>query len=440
MNKFAKGLAVGMIGLCALAAGYGVAQVISVPQVSVINSGDLFQDVVNGAPQAGNVYANASLLGNYSASLPGNHYDNALIGGDFTTNLFSYGTAPATLTTATTYVANRWFAWSGTTTTLAGAQETAAADIPADYGASLRMTRSGAGILQACVAQEVETANSYAFQGQTAEFDFHALAGAGFSAASSNLQAYIIYGTGTDEGSVAMAFGLNAQNTAQSNQGLAAKAWTGQTNLGPFLVPIVPGWARYTVAAPIPVTATEVAVALCWKPVGGSPSNDYFEFTGAQLSRNTALTAAAGAAGAYIGVNDLRAKSFARRSQQQETALQQRYYWQYTEAANTDPDIAFGQAIAANFARFLVQNPVTMRVAATPKATLGTLALQLATGAGGLTALTAWTATSSGSGVNSPQLTAFLATVASGLTAGHSLILNGGNSTGGGIVGADAEL
>jgi hypothetical protein len=435
MNR--KWLAAGLGAIAIVAAGaIAIGQTINVPQVTVIGPTDLFQDIVGGAPQVGNVYASAPLLGNYSGTLPGNNAENALIAGDFGTNLFAYGTSVSTITTATTYVANRWFAWSGTSTTIAGAQETGAADIPAGYEASLRITRSGAGVLQSCIAQEVESINTYAFQGATAEFDFHALAGSGFSAASSNLQVYIITGTGTDQGSPSMAFGLNAQNTAASNQGQANAGWTGQVNLGPFLVPIQTVWQRYAVAAPIPAGATEMGVVICYKPVGASPSSDYFEFTGAQLTRNSALTSVAGASGAYVGMNDGRAKSFARRTQAMETVLQQRYYWAYTETASTDPEVGYCQAISAFYSRCILNNPVAMRTAPSPKATLGTLALQAPVGTGGLTALTAF-ASYAGS---TNAVTAFLATVASGLTAGNVEILSGGNSTGGGLVGADAEL
>src|SRR5580692_1144988 len=91
-------------GLLALGLGGTlVAQTILIPQVQSIGPNDLFQDVVNGAPQAGNFYAPAAMLGNYSASLGGNNPENILIGGDATTNLFQRGTTGSSVTTTLTY-------------------------------------------------------------------------------------------------------------------------------------------------------------------------------------------------------------------------------------------------------------------------------------------------------------------------------------------------
>jgi hypothetical protein len=432
--KYLVGAACGLLALAA-AAIVG-AQVISVPTVTAIGPNDLFQDIPNGAPVVGNVYATATQLGNYSATLTGNNPDNALIGGDFGTNLFAYGATVSTITTTNTYVANRWFAWSGTSTTIGGAQETAAADIPQAYEASLRITRTGSGVIQSCVAQVVESINSYAFQGGTAEFDFHALAGAGFSGASNNLQVYVATGTGTDEGSGKMAFGLNGGATVTGSGttyvGAGAVAWTGQVNLGPFLVPITTSWARYTVAAPIPIGAKEVAVAICWTPVGASPTNDYFEFTGAQLTRNSALTALAGTGGAFIGQNDTRAKAFARRSQEVETGLQQRYFWQNNEASTNVMGV--GAAASTTSTRYFIQNPVTMRTAPTPIATVGSLTSTGSTGA--QTALTALAATANASTVSAIGLTGTGFTAS--FTAGQGEVMFSNSGTG--AIGGNGEL
>jgi hypothetical protein len=332
------------------------------PQVQSIGPNDLFQDVVGGFPTAQSQYANASLLGNFPFTQASAVSDNVLIGGDFTTNLFQDGTTVGSITTTATYVADQWSAWSGTSTTLAGTAQTGAADIPAAYGASLRLTRSGAGVVQSCVAQEVLTNNSLRFQGQTAEFDFHALAGAGFSAAGSNLQVSIVTGTGTDEGISKLAFAFNGGGGGSST-------WTGQANAANnLLVPITAGWGRYTVVAPIPATATEIAAIICWKPVGASPSNDYFEFTGAQLVVNPSLTTLAGTAGAVL-VNDTRAKSFARRAQGLETMLQQGYYARLNETNGVV--IGLCQATGATAGTCSILLPVPMRIA-TPIVTIPT--------------------------------------------------------------------
>ncbi len=55
--------AAGMLGLGALAAmQIAIAQPVIPPTVQIINPNDLFQDVVNGTPQAGNFYATAAQI------------------------------------------------------------------------------------------------------------------------------------------------------------------------------------------------------------------------------------------------------------------------------------------------------------------------------------------------------------------------------------------
>lgn len=404
-----------------------MAQSIPVPQLSTIGNSDLFQDLVSGQPSTSNYYVSGQLLSAYVAGQPGNNAENALIGGDFGLNLFAYGTSVTGITTTPTGVANRWFAWSGTSTTLAGNQETGATDIPANYQASLRITRSGAGVVQSCVLQEVETVNSIAFQGQTAEFDFHALAGSGFSAASSNLVAYFLTGTGTDEGYLKAAFSINAGG------GLAV-GWTGAV-LKSVTMPISTAWNRYTVAFPTASTATEAAVALCWTPVGASPSSDWFEFTGAQLSRNSALTALAGTAGAVLPVNTTSAKAFVRRTQALETVMQERYYWNVPESGT----IAMGPAGVAktNATAFVyIPNPVTMRTTPTPLAAFGSM--QLINSAGNVTTLTGLAATASGSSANGIQLTATVPATTLSIAPPQSTLVTSNSGTGN--VGADAEM
>ena len=61
-----------------------LAQTQQPPQVQTVNPTDLFQDVVNGIPQAGNQYASALTLAGYNGSLPARA--NALVGGDATTS------------------------------------------------------------------------------------------------------------------------------------------------------------------------------------------------------------------------------------------------------------------------------------------------------------------------------------------------------------------
>lgn len=366
-------LGAGLVAL-GLSASVGIAQFTntpsgSVPQVQSIGSTDLFQDVVAGQPSAQSFYAPASLLGNYGASLGGNNPENALIGGDATTNLFQRATTGSSVTTTVTYGGpDRWAYWSGTSTAMTVSRDSTAADLPStSYKYAFKMARTSGqtGVVQVCMMQEVESANAYAFQGQTAELDFHAVTGSNFSPTSGNIQAYIITGTGTDEGiagSASGAFGLNAG-------GGGSGGWTGQVNWAATIAAGVGTNGRYTIAAPIPATATEIGVAICFTPVGTAGTNDYIAVTGIQLTRNSALTSlvasnASGTATA-LPVNDARPKAFARRTQALETILQQRYYYQITETATITPR-AFCHVTSANSVmQCSIRFPVTMRIAPT---------------------------------------------------------------------------
>lgn len=334
------------------------------PQVQQINPGDLFQDVVNGSAAAGNVYAPALLLGNYGAAQPGNNPENAIIGGDAATNLFQRATTGSSVTTTLTYGGpDRWAYWSGTSTAMTVSKSTTAGDLPAGYSAVFKMARTSGqtGVVQMCMAQEIETVNATRFQGQTAEIDFHASTGANFSAASANMTVVLVSGTGTDEGlagSSSAAFNYNAG-------GGGSGAWTGQVNK-PVTVSLgaVSTSNRYSVAIPVPSGATELAVFLCYTPVGTAGTNDYVSFSGIQLTVNNALATVAGTNGAALNVNDRRAKVFSRRSQAIETLLQQRYYYQITETAAIFP-IAPCAAVDTTHTNCLIVTPVPMRTAPT---------------------------------------------------------------------------
>lgn len=370
MTKTWKGKATA-VAASVLAIGLGIAalayaQTIAIPLVPSIGSADIVKIIPGGAPTAQDQYAPAPLLGSYSNTLPGGNSENALIGGDFSSNLFQDGTSVGSITTTLTYTADQWFAWSGAATTLTVTQQTGAADITAGFNASLRVNKgSGAGVVQACIGQEVATVDSLRFQGQTAEFDFHAKAGPNFSAANSNLQVSIVTGTGTDEGASKLAFAFNAGGGGSST-------WTGQANAAAnLLVPISTTWSRYTVVAPIPATATEIAVLICYTPVGTGVAGDWFEFTGAQLVRNASLATAAGTAGLVLPVNDLRAKSFARRSTFDEQRLQQAFYYRINESATTIIQRAMCAVSSTSLAVCQINFPVPMRVAPTMSYTAG---------------------------------------------------------------------
>lgn len=394
----------GLLGAVGLAAA-AFAQTITVPQVALINSGDLFQDVVNGAPQAGNVYAPASVLANYFGSLP--QKTNAIIGGDATTNLFQRGTTGSSVTTTLTYGGpDRWAYWSGTNTAMTVSQDTTAADLPSNYKASFKMARTSGqtGVVQVCMAQEVESADVYAFQGQIAELDFHAQAGATFSAANSTLNAYIITGTGADEGLSKMAFAFNAGGGGSST-------WAGQANATVGAVTISTTNSRYAVVAAIPATATEIGVVFCFTPVGTAGANDYVSLAGIQLTRNAGLSAFASAT---VGYNlsstppAFQASSFLRRSIGQETTLQQRFTYSINEASITAGAIAAGGGTAlgtTTTCSINIRFPVTMRTAPTYTNALSASTFKITSASQAATALsTPFSATLAANSIDSASI------------------------------------
>jgi hypothetical protein len=279
----------------------------------------------------------------------------------------------------------------------------------------------------------VANLNAVRFQGQTAEFDVHIKAGAGFSAANSNVSMTISSGTVSDEGSTYYAYGLNAHG------GAGTTPWTGQVN-DTVTVPISTTWARYSMVAPIPTGAAEVAVAICYTPVGTGTSTDWFEFTGAQLTVNPALTALAGTAGAALAVNDLRAKAFSRRSADEEARRQLAYFWQINEPAASVAVSQGGTYYATTTCLVDIALPVQMRAA--PTLTFGTLdAIHWAIIANSATpiALATTYLVQSALGANTTNMIALTATTAA-KTAGFGCVLVGNGGAAGGYIAASAEL
>lgn len=421
----------------ALLAGFAMtaalAQTINVPQVTSIGATDLFQDIVGGQPSAQSKYAPALLLGNYSQTLSSNNPENMLIGGDATTNLWQRATTGSSVTTTLTYGGpDRWSYWSGTSTAMTVSRTTTAADLPSalTFRSGFKMARTSGqtGVVQMCMMQVVESANAYGLSGQTAEIDFHATAGSNFSAASGNLAVVLITGTGADEAASTAAFNYNAGGGGSST-------WTGQVNTA-VLVPINTANNRYTVAIPAPAGTTEAAVAICYTPVGTAGTNDYVALSGIQLTRNSALTTAAGTAGVALPANDTRAKSFSRRTQALETVLQQRYFYKIAETATV---AVRGSCVnlTTSIANCVVPFPVSMRIVPTMTYATGfAIAVAAQTSVSSCSANA--TSTTASSTPSTLSVLMSCATSAAGGTLG--LATTWGDNSGSGTISASAEL
>jgi hypothetical protein len=343
--------------------------------------------------------------------------NNLLVGGDATTNLFQRATTGASVTATLTYGGpDRWAYWSGAGTAMTVSRDSTAGDLPASayqYAFKMARTSGQTGVIQVCMAQEIESANSYQLAGSTVELDFHATAGANFSAAASSMTAYIIYGTGADEGTASLAKGLNGG-------GGGSAGWTGQANATAAVIAITTTNTRYAAVATVPATATEVAVALCFTPVGTAGTNDYIAFSGIQLVRNLALTAKVSATVGYSCAN-INCTGFDRRPQAIEALLQYRAYYQITDgAANTVP-ITLCQATTTAAVVCPIQFPVPMRAAPTATASSATAFGDTAT-AGAPTACTGFAVVASSTSVFAGKVTC---TTGATVTAGGSSQLVG---------------
>lgn len=422
------------LAVAALISLTGLAAAQTVPLLPTVGGSDAFQDIVGGVPTAQSQYVTGLTLSGYMGSLA--QKGNFLIGGDATTNLFQRGTTGASVTTTLTYGGPDRFAyWSGTNTAMTVSRDSTAGDLPAtNYQYAFKMARTAAqtGVVQMCMAQEIESVNVYGFQGQTAELDFHATAGANFSSAASALTAYIVTGTGTDQGLSTMAFAFNGGGGGSST-------WTGQATTVADVATIGTTNDRYAAVGVIPAATTEIAVIFCYTPVGTAGANDYVALSGIQLTRNGALASVAPQAVAIsCTAGTIQCSSYDRRLQATETSLQQRYFQAVTEPAASISVGPSGQGASTTTCVLSIPLPVTMRVAPT-----------YASGGTALSAST-WTVTHVVS--NTALSTPFLAATASGstpnvlditatttgLTAGQTCTLTG--AAGGNIIQASAEL
>lgn len=336
---------------------------------------------------------------------------NALTGGDFGVNLFQRGTTSASITTTLTYGPDRWWGLSGTSTAFTIIKETGATDIFPGTLATARVQRTSGqtGVVATCVGQVLTSADSTRFQGQTAEFSFTADSGANFSAASGLVTATIGY-------SVAGAADQTAAN-------FSTTSWTGQVNVSQN-VNLTSSFARYSVVAPIPATATQLGLKLCFTPVGTAGTNDWLEFSNAQLDVNptaVALTGVAATAGSAL--------AFETRPAAIEALLQYRYFEQINEPAANIP-VGTCQATGATAGICVIPLPMPMRAAPVFTVTTGTFKVNIA---GTQTTWVTPTAATGGA-VNN----ICTATIGNTNTAGQMLILSGGG--GSGVIGCSAEL
>ena len=327
------------VAILAFGLSPALAQTYPPPQVTVVGPTDLFQDIVNGVASAANQYVSSGvLLGTVGVAYTVNY----LIGGRADDNLWQVGTTGASVTGTLTYGGpDMWAYWSGTNTAMTITKSSTAAGLAGGDANTFRMQRTASqtGVVQMCMAQEVDTKNSLFLQGKTALVDFNVYTGANFS--GTGLTVYIITGTlaGGDEGTVNLAFGLNAG-------GGGAAGWTGQANATAAVIPLGAVSTAYKVAAigTIPTAATEVAVAICYTPTGTAGTTDAIYLDNIELRERSTLSPFVNTTAGYIvgtgavitttsngsTVNAV-LPSYVRRPAEQEAQLQYNYYYRVNE-------------------------------------------------------------------------------------------------------------
>lgn len=283
-----------------------------------------------------------SILSAYTAGQVAG-FRNAVINGNM--SVWQRNTSYA-LATGTAYgSADRWAA---NMVTAAAGIFNRDASVPAGLGVlySAKLGRNNGSALtnQIAAFTSLETINSLPLAGKQVTFSFYAKAGANFSAASSVLTAYIMYGTGVD------------QSASLMNTG----GWTGFGSVSTSPV-LTTSWQRFQVTTTLPSNITQVGCQFNYTPVGTAGADDNIYFTGVQIEQGSQAT------------------PFEHRSFGQELALCQRYYekgFPYVEAPVEGGSGYFGNggglglvAYAANTIR-TIPVPFSAEKRVTPTITL----------------------------------------------------------------------
>jgi hypothetical protein len=255
---------------------------------------------------------------------------NAIINGGF--DIWQRGTSIANNATYTLYCADRFQINRGgleTGVTVSRQATNDTTNLPfIRYAARVQRNSGNTTTGQVSFLTSLETSDSIRFAGRTITLSFYARKGANYSQSSSQLNAVVSTGTGTDES--------------------LGGGYTGQATVLNQTATLTTTWQRFEFTASVSSTATEIGAWFYYVPVGTAGANDWYEITGIQLELGSVATPFSRAGGSIGG----------------ELALCQRYYWR--SGGNTTNQ-KFGQGLAISTTQLLiqVQSPVAMRVAPT---------------------------------------------------------------------------
>lgn len=323
----------------------------------------------NGAPPQ-TAYVPLPLVGSINTKV------NRLIGGDLATNLWQRGTTPVSAATPSTTVigADRWAVYSSGNTVTVTKQTAAADSIPASgLYASMRVSRpSGTNTSAICTGQVLDRVAASELIGNNGIFSFYALAGAGFSAVTtnSNVTVTVAYYTAADSATPLTNTDAFMKGTVTGYTAVVAGVSPGTTGAvasGVATIPISTTWTRYSVYAPIPTAnaagtaVTGAGVTICYTPGSGTGgSTEWFEVEGLQLQAMPSTVSTVLPAGVIAPTG------FEKRLAAAEEVLQQ----YYTQGGGLGAELngAFYQAggcQASGNANFGITFPTPMRVAPT---------------------------------------------------------------------------
>ena len=276
---------------------------------------------------------------------PRNYLDN----GAFAVNQQGTGaiTGGTTSITALQFAADRWFIDTNVTSGAGQGQiATTAALLPAGFQQVVKLWRNSGALTQpVCTLHEIETTRAIQLAGKYVVLSSYVAALAGLTAAGNAVSAYVITGTGTDQGlgTLTASPAITPAWTGIAGGTTAAAIWTTTTTPTRY----------YTPPVLIPATATEVGVEICFTPVGSSSgATDGIALTGVQLESvaYTATTVAAPPPSAF----EFHQLSY-------DLAQAQRFFYQVNEPASGAALSWIGEATGASTNAITVPLPVPMR-------------------------------------------------------------------------------
>lgn len=348
------------------------------------------------------------------------NFRNLIDGGDFSINPWQRGTSFNSIGSATTYTADRWFAFSA----VSNVQVNQVANTSiAGFNNALKFSRttSATSTTNNFIGQILETNDSLRCQGQTVVLSFWAANAGSFTPANSALNVQIIMGTGTNQSSQSaiastwsgqQSLPLSVPSTALSNVGGGAAGNPSGISFGTVLTGnsaavVTSAFQRFVFTTNVPTSATQLGVLFSFSGVGTTTtSNDGVLLHGVQLEIGSA--------------NAPFPTPFEHRDQQVELEICQRYAWVISEPA-TGVVVGQGMIGGTNKANIAIPTPVQMRTAPSVAVTAGSWVFN----AGGTSATYTGLAAASAHTVNMLQLTA------SGTAAsGFGVFMQGGNGSG----------